>query len=536
MIPSIGYSLGIGSGLDIRAMIEGLAAAAKAPKAALIERRETTNSARISALADVSGAIDGFAAALSSLISGGTLFTQPTVSDETVLGASALPGADIGDLSAQVEVRQLAKAQTLVSANLAASTDPVGQGDLTLTTAAGSFVVTIDASNDSLTGLAKAINDKYAGVTATVVSDHNGSRLMLKGATGAANAYTLSVPAGTATGLERFAYDPAVSGGMTAAQLAENAVVRLDGVEVERGSNSFSDLIKGVQIDLRRALPGTTISLGIKRPVAEITQAVDDFVLTYNELHGMLKSATAADSGGAPGPLRGDVGVREMQRKLAGLTSAVLNSGDGPKTLAEIGVATARDGTLSVNKTQLAAALERDPKGVEALFNPRQHSSDPLVSIYSKMGATKPGTYTLTDLVPAGGGVGASGNVDGIAMISSGPHLIAPANSGAVGLVVEVSGSVANATVTVDPGLGGALQAIRDSVRAHNGAIASSQARLTAEAAEISKDRVEMEARATTYYNQLVASFTTMEKQVFALKATQSYLDQQIKVWASDNN
>lgn len=536
MIPSIGYNLGIGSGLDIRAMIEGLAAAAKAPKAALIDQRAAANSAKISSLAEISGAIDGFAGALASLISGGTLFTQPTVSDETVLGASALPGADIGDLSAQMEVRQLAKAQTLVSANLAASTDPIGQGDLTLTTASGSFVVTIDASNDSLSGLAKAINDKYAGVTATVVSDHNGSRLMLKGATGAANAYTLSVPAGTATGLERFAYDPAITGGMTAAQAAANAVVRLDGVEIERASNSFSDVIPGVQIDLKRALPGTTVSLGIKRPTAAISQAVDDFAFAYNELHSMLKEATAVGLDGKSGPLRGDVGVREMQRKLAGLTSTVLNSGDGPQTLAEIGVATNRDGTLTVNKTQLAAALERDPKGVEALFNPRQRSSDPLVSIFSKMGATKPGTYTLTDLVPAANGFEATGKVDGLAMISSGSNLIAPATAAAVGLVVAVSSNVASATITVDPGLGGALQAIRDSVRAHNGAVASSQARLTAEAAAISKDRAEMEARATTYYNQLVASFTTMEKQVFALKATQSYLDQQIKVWTADSN
>lgn len=534
MVTSIGYSLGIGSGLDTKAMIEGLAEAQRAPKEALIAQREAENSAKISMLSEVSNAIDGFATALTALIDGGTLFTQPSVSDESVLTASAVPGSDNGELSALIEVRQLAKSQSLVSTTLASDTDPVGQGDLTLTTANGTYTITIDSTNDSLVGLADAINDKHSGVTATVITDQNGARLMLKGATGEASAFTLSTAA--TTGLERFAYDPAVTGGMTAAQIAQDAIVSLDGVEVRRGSNSFDDLIAGVQIDLKRAVPGTTISLGITRPTAEITMAVNDFVFAYNELHKMLADATAPASSGEEGPLRRDLGIRQLQRQLAGLSSTVLNSAGGPRTLAEIGVATNRDGTLSVNSAQLADALERDPEGVEALFNPRQYSSDPLVSIYSKMGAAKPGTYTLTNLVPEGGGVGASGMIDGLAMISSGPHLISPATSSAVGLVVEVKGALASATITIDSGLGGALQAIRDAVRARGGPIDSAEDRLAAEAEDIAEDREKMEMRAETYYNQLVASFTTMEIQVSAFKATQSYLEQQFKVWAGGDD
>lgn len=536
MVTSIGYSLGAGSGLDIKALVDGLAAAARAPKENLIAKREAANQASISALGEVSSAIDGFAAALSQLISGGTLFTQPSVSDPDVLTAAAVAGSDIGGLSAKIEVQQLARAQSLVSANLAAS-DPVGQGDLVLVTSAGSFTVTIDGSNDSLTGLAKAINDKQAGVTATVLTDSGGARLMLKGATGETGAFTLGVAAGTTSGLERFAYDPAAPGGMTAAQVALDAIVRLDGVEVRRSTNSFGDLVAGVQIDLVRAAPGTIVSLGATRPSAAIKQAVSDFVGAYNELHAMLAEATApASAKGEAGALRGDLSIRDLQRQLARLTSTVLSSGTGPSTLAEIGVATNRDGTLSINETQLDTALERDPGGVEALFNPRQHSSDPLVTIFSKMGAAKPGTYTLTDLVPAGGGAGASGKVNGLAMISSGPHLISPASSPAVGLVVEVLGNVANATIIVDSGLGGALLAIRDAVRARSGPIVAAQQRLAAEAKSIASERDAMEARAATYYNQLVASFTTMEKQVSAFKATQSYLDQQIKAWTGDND
>src|SRR3954466_14420562 len=112
---SIAASLGIGSGLDINAMVTGLADAAKQPKLDLIARRDTANKAKISALGQVSSGIDSFAAALNSLISGGTLYSQPSVSDTSVFTASAVPGARLNGLSATVEVRQLAQAQVLSS-------------------------------------------------------------------------------------------------------------------------------------------------------------------------------------------------------------------------------------------------------------------------------------------------------------------------------------------------------------------------------------------------------------------------------------
>jgi flagellar hook-associated protein 2 len=529
MTTSIGFALGAGSGLDVRALVDDLAAAAKAPKEALIAQREQANQAKVSTLAQVGGAIDSFAAALSSLISGGTLYSQPSLSDASVFTASAVPGARLGALSAEIEVTQLAKAQTLSSVPLAGASEPVGEGDLTITTASGSFTVTIGPANDSLTGLAKAINDENAGVTASVVTDAAGARLVVKGGIGEAQAFTLSVPAGTASGLERFA-----SAGMTLAQAAQDAILFVDGVEIHRAANSFSDLVPGVQIDLKSAKRGTAVSIGVTRPTAAIGQAVQDFVAAYNELATMIAEATKAGVAGEAGALRGDVGVREMQRQLASLPTTVLSStGEGPRTLAEIGVRTNRDGTLSVNQARLQDVLASDPEGVEALFNPAQHSSSPLLTIRSAAGRVKPGTYAVTDIVA---GNPASGKIGGIAFLASGANLVAPSGSKAVGLILGVSGDVASATITVDPGLGGALQAIRDGLRARDGAFAATDERLDKEADRIADDRAALEARSAKYYNQLVTTFTAMDRQVSAFRATQSYLDQQIKIWTADKN
>ena len=536
MVSSIGYSLGIGSGLDIASLVNGLADAEKAPKEALIKRREEANSAKISALADASSAIDGFASALSSLISGGTLFTQPSVSDTSILSASTVTGSQLKTLSAQLEVIQLAKAQTISSVGLASSTAAVGEGDLTITTGATSVVVTIDSTNNTLEGLVAAINGKNAGVTASIVTDQGTAKLVLKGATGTANAFTLSVAGGTTSGLERFAYGAGVTGGMTEAQAAQDAIVKMDGVEIRRSSNSFKDLVPGVQFDLKKAAPGSIVNLGITRPTAAIEQAVNDFVAAYNELNTILAAATAPGVNGEGGPLRGDLSIRDMRRQLGQLTSTVLNSRGNIKTLAEIGVRTNRDGSLSVSTPALQQALQNDPEGVEALFNPTQYSSDPNLVITSPMGKVKPGTYTFTNVVAESGGVAASGLIDGIAALGSGAFLIAPPSSDAAGLAVEIKGSFASATVTIDPGLGGALQAIRDALRARSGPIAKSEERLTEEAKDIAEDRTKLETRSKAYYDRLLEQFTTMERQVSAFKATQSYLEQQIKAWNGDND
>jgi flagellar hook-associated protein 2 len=532
MTTSIGYALGAGSGLDIKALVADLAAAAKAPKEALIARREAANQARISTLAQVSGGIDSFASALSSLIAGGSLFSQPSVSDTAIFTASAVAGARLGSLSASVEVRQLAQAQTVASAPIASRADPVGQGVLTITTGATSIDVTINAANDNLDGLAKAINDGAAGVTASVVTDSGGARLVIKGQSGEAKAFTLSVPGGTTSGLERFA-----SGAMTLAQEAQDAIVRLDGVEVKRTVNSFSDLIAGVQIDLKTAKPGTVLSVGVTRPSAAIAQGVQDFVTAYNELLSMVADATKAGVSGEGGALRGDLGITEMRRKLAQLPSMTLSSaGTGPHTLAEIGVRTNRDGTLALDSTKLQSVLAADPEGVEALFNPSQFSSSPFLTIKSAIGRVKPGTYTITNAVPAAGAVPASGKIDGISFISSGSNLVAPSGSAAVGLILGVSGAVASATITIDPGLGGALDDIRDMLRARGGPFETTEDRLDGEADRIADDRTQLETRSEKYYNQLMTTFTQMDRQVSAFKATQSYLDQQIKIWTNDRS
>lgn len=525
---SIASTLGIGSGIDTAKLVEDLANASKAPRLAVIESREQANTAKISMLGTLSSTIDNFASSLSSLVAGGTLFTQPTTSNASIVKATALAGSRIGGLASQITVDRLATAQTLSSVNLASNTEAVGEGSLTLDTAVGSFTVTIDSSNNTLAGLARAINAANAGVTATTVKDSAGSRLVIKGVTGEANDYTLTLASGDPAQLGRFAYDPNVAGGMTQAQAAQDAQLTIDGVAMTRSTNSFSDVIEGVKIDLVGAQPGTIVSIGTSRPTDAIKTAVQDFVAAYNEVKALLNEATARETG----PLRNDPGIREMQLQLARLTSTKLAEGDGPTTLAELGVRTNRDGTLTLDTGRLSTLLETDPDAVEAMFNPAQRANSDLISIISPMGRVPAGTYTLENIVANP----PSGMIGGKQAIVSDIYLVGAADSAAPGLVIEPFGDVASTTITVDLGLNGAMKAIRDMLRASGGPLGVSDKRLKSEQADIAGDREKMDARDTAYRAQLEKQFMAMQSRLSAYSSTQSFLEQQVKIWTNGNN
>jgi flagellar hook-associated protein 2 len=113
--------------------------------------------------------------------------------------------------------------------------------------------------------------------------------------------------------------------------------------------------------------------------------------------------------------------------------------------------------------------------------------------------------------------------------------LAAAAGTSAQGLILNISAAVLSASITVDLGLGGALQAIRDAVRDANGGLVTAQKRLGDEAGLISKDRATLEARDIAYRAQLTLSFARMDELVATSRSTQSFLDQQIKIWTKSN-
>ncbi|MDG5488311.1 flagellar filament capping protein FliD [Sphingomonas sp. BGYR3] len=382
MVESITKTLGTGSGIDTTALVNSLVEAQFAAKNAQLEQRQETLTTQLSTVSQLKSGISGFSTALSQLVSGGTLTTQATSSNTSIVRATSLNGAQITSLNADVEVRQLAAAQVAYANPVTDPAAAIGTGVLSLqfgtatvsgTTMTGftagasaAIDITIDETNNSLTGIRDAINAAKAGVTASIVSDSDGARLVLKGTSGAAQAFRLTATEDEAApGLSALAIGVG-STGTKIGTAAADAIVAVDGVAVRRTTNSISDLIPGVRLDLVAASTGTTIKIGASQPTDNLRQAVNDVVTTYNELYTALREATDPISG----PLRADPGARSMMQAMRELSLRQLIPADGnaPRTLAELGVATARDGSLSVNSAQLNRALTSYPEAVGRMF------------------------------------------------------------------------------------------------------------------------------------------------------------------------
>ncbi len=378
VVDSIAKSLGAGSGIDITALVSSLVEAQFEPKTRQFTKREETLSAQISTVAQLKSAMTGFSTALASLTKGGTLTTQPTSANTGIVKASALAGAKLAGLNTSVEVRGLASSQVAATNTAVAAGTNIGTGSLTLKLGSvdggGAFQwdnvaidpIVIGSGDATLGGIAARINAAAAGITASVITDGGGERLVLKGASGAAKAFTLT--ASETVGDEGLAAINVGAGaaGTTIAVQAADARLAIDGVEVRRASNSISDLIPGVRLDLQTAAIGTRVSIGSTPATEGLRQAVTDVVATYNELQAILKTATDP----LTGPLARDTAALDMARALRKITLTDLTgaTNGSPRTLAEIGVATNRDGTLSIDANRLTTSLARNPAAIEAMF------------------------------------------------------------------------------------------------------------------------------------------------------------------------
>lgn len=385
-------SLNSGSGVDTGTLVAGLVQAQFAAKNAQLTAKADALTTQLSSATTLKSTISNFATALQTLVKGGSLATQP-VSSNAAIGVSAIAGAKLAGLSSTISVNQLASAQSVRTKDpVADRTATIGSGTFTLTFGKATYdatgtkmtafdddlddsgtadkSLTIDVTNASLDGIAAAINAKKAGVTASVVTDANGAAyLSLKGQTGAANGFTLAATDDPSGRLAQFAVGPVGTSDTSTTSItgaAQNAELVVDGIPVQRASNSISDLVTGVKLELT-AKTTAPVTLSSTTPTAATTQAVNDFVETFNE----VMKAVTAQTDPKTGALRFDPAAKTLQRSLGAFTSQqlVLGAAAGtPTTLAGIGVRTNRDGTLSVDTAALTKAMADTPDAVEAMF------------------------------------------------------------------------------------------------------------------------------------------------------------------------
>ena len=478
---------GIGSGLDINAIVEKLMSVERKPLEQ-IAKQEATTQARISAFGSIKGALAAFQSAAAG-VSTGSAFraTYAQVSDIAVLSASTSSDAASGRYA--VEVSALAQSQKLASAGFAATTDAVGTGTITFefgTTsgsaftpdaAVGSRSVTIAAGQDSLAGVRDAINAAGGDVSASIVTDANGARLVLASDNaGAADSMRITVAdddgtAADASGLSRLAYDPTAAVGagrnLTQAAAAQDASFKLNGLSLTSASNTVTGALEGVSLTLSRTNAGAPTTVNVVRDATAATASVQKFVTAWNDATNTLRNLTAYDpSGRSTGQLQGDnaaTGVLAQLRAVLGKSLTALTG--STTTLAQVGVSFQRDGTLALDQAKLRAAVNAAGGDIGALFAPSGKGSASTLSYVGKTTATTPGTYAVSVSQ-----VATRGTLDG----SDPAGLVIDAGVNDT-LTIDVDGT--SATVTLGAGTYASADALAAEVQTRlNGAAALSGA------------------------------------------------------------
>jgi flagellar hook-associated protein 2 len=373
-------SLGVGSGLDANSIVTKLVALERQPITNLQTAADKLQT-KISAYGQIQSAVSSFRDAAKKLANPevwGT--TTATSSDSTAVTFSTSSGAATGNYA--MSVSSLATSQAVVTkAPLSSATATVGAGTLSFEIgdwSSGSFVgktgasavsITV-AATDTLEGVRDKINAAGAGVTASIINDTTGARLVMNSSsTGAANGFRITATDTgdandtDANGLSALTYNPPANNattnpaGTTATQAAGNAKATINGVEVTSATNKFADVLTGISFTVGKVTT-SPVNVSVTQDNDTISKAVSEFATTYTTLANLLKTNTKYDDATkAAGTLQGDGTAVGMINQLRSALTGGTGASSTFSTLSSVGVEIQSDGTLSVNSTKLTNAL-----------------------------------------------------------------------------------------------------------------------------------------------------------------------------------
>ena len=373
---------GLATGLDTQSIIEKLMDLERRP-ITLLQQQEDAFQVKLSAYGEVKSALSAFQSAANDLrYPSNFAVSSSSSSNEDILTVTSSGSAVLGNHS--IVVSGLAQAHTIRSAAFTDSTDVVGTGTISIQVGTEDAVdVTIDSNHETLAGIAAAINSSDADVTASVIDDGLGNTYltMTSKESGADNTISVNITNGASGQLDSL-YD---GGSMVTTRAAANSQLTVDGIDVERSSNTISDLITGVTLNLHKADNTVPVSVDITRDTDSIKEKISAFVDAYNKLVDEISSKQAyGGEDGSSGPLIGDSTLKSITWRLGTILGAqVEETENGVSTLFEIGISIDRYGKMQMDDTEVTDAIATNISDVIAIFTADTDTSQGIITSLS---------------------------------------------------------------------------------------------------------------------------------------------------------
>lgn len=460
--------------IDVAGIVSGLIAIEQQPITTLNNQIGSYQS-KISALGSIQSSLSSFQTAVQGLNSTTFNSFSATSSNSAAISATASSIAKAG--SYNLTVSQLAQAQSLVAAGQVNANTAIGSGSTTTlsfdfgTIAGGTLsggvytgssftsngstpkTVTIDSSNNTLTGIRDAINTANIGVTASIINDGTSSpyRLVLtSNATGVSNSMKVTV-SGDATLSSLLSEDPAGTQNLSQTAAAQNANLTVNGISISKASNTIGDVIQGLTLNLASTTTSPA-TITIAPDTKTVSSSINSFVQAYNSVVTAIQSQTSYDATtNTAGTLQGDVSLSILQSQMASLVSTTIGSDPNSFTnLSQIGIGFQKDGTLALDSTKLSSALTSNYQGVANLFVAAGTSTDSLVSYSSATSNTKTGTYAVNISQLATQGSATGSTAAGLTITSGSNDALTLSVDGTSTSVVIPAGTYTAATLATE--------------------------------------------------------------------------------------
>jgi flagellar hook-associated protein 2 len=379
-------SLGVGSGLDLNSLVDGLLSAERLPVEQRLDKKEFKLQSELSAFGALSSVVSELQTALNPL-KDLTEGRTGVSSDSSIISVSVDETSTIGSYS--VIANKLAQAQSLASGGYNNATDVVGEGTLSFSIDGTTTDITIDSSNNTLEGVRDAINDSDAAVNAVIVNDGSEYRLLLTSEnSGLANAMDITVSGDSdsndtdGNGLSALVYTSGAQN-MTQTVAAQDAEIAVNGLTLTSSTNTFDDSIPGVSLEVKDT-SASPVSVNIALDVGKVNTAFNTFISAYNKLMEGLDQLSAfnAETGQAS-VLTGDSLVRGIKSNIRNeLITGFGAEGSSIQSFVDLGIKTGADGKLSMDTEIFDAAIDGDFEGVIAFANAAGESLDSVTKTY----------------------------------------------------------------------------------------------------------------------------------------------------------
>jgi len=361
---TVGISFGSptsGQGFDVTSTVNQLVTNLQAVEAPWKTQLSTLQS-QDTALTSIGTDLSSLSTALQSLtdFQGVLSEKQGSSSDTSVLQLTGAASNAVAG-SHTITVTSLAQTSSQYSNAIAGSDTLSGTLSIGVGGAAAQ-TITIDSTNNTLSTLADAINSGNYGVTANVITTSGGQLLSLVSNTsGAAGNITLG------GSLQDSTTSKAIS--FSQGQAGQDAQLTVDGVSITSSSNTVTNAIQGVTVQLLSAAPSTSVQVEVTNDNTDVVTAVNNLVTAYNKVIGDLNTQEGNTSSGTAQPLFGNPAVATIQESLQSAMS-FLQSGNAISSVIQLGISTNTDGTLSLNADTLSSALNSNYQAVVNFFQP----------------------------------------------------------------------------------------------------------------------------------------------------------------------